>query len=187
VVLAEGLRTGDAITDSTLERLRVADERWRAKESALALLAARPRARRELSDRLLRKGFAPDAAAWAIEEADRLGLVDDASFAEAWVRDRLRLRPRGSRALQNELALKGVDADTARSAIARVMTHAGTQDATLCMESAEKWLRSSGRRLNKTTDPEQRRRLERRLSGFLLRRGFAPADIRDAVRACVRR
>ncbi|HSJ24818.1 MAG TPA: regulatory protein RecX [Longimicrobiales bacterium] len=186
VVLTEGLRVGAELDEAALDRLRSADERWRAKESALSLLAVRPRARRELAGRLERKGYAEPAVAWALAEADRLGLLDDTAFAEAWVRDRLRLRPRGARALQSELVRKGVAPDVASDAVTRVMADAGARDGALCMAAAEKWMRSNGRRLQHATDVEERRRVERRLSGFLMRRGFAPADIRDAIRTCVR-
>jgi hypothetical protein len=84
VVLAAGLRTGEPVTPETLERLRDADERWRAKQAALALLAVRPRARRELADRLRTRQFPADVVDWALAEADRLGLLDDTAFAESW-------------------------------------------------------------------------------------------------------
>jgi regulatory protein len=187
VVLAEGLRVGDELSAETLQRLVLLDERWRAKESALALLAVRPRARRELSDRLGRKGFSTDAAAWALEETDRLGLLDDEAFARAWVRDRLRLRPRGSRALQSELLRKGVDASLAQRAVAESMRDTGTADSSLCLLAGEKWLRSNARRVAAATTPEERRRLERRLGAFLMRRGFGSEEVRETVRACVKR
>ena len=36
-------------------------------------------------------------------------MLDDETFARAWVESRDRARPRGERALQNELRLKGID------------------------------------------------------------------------------
>jgi regulatory protein len=187
VILAEGLRVGDTLSGETLERLQALDARWRAKESALSLLAVRPRARRELTDRLARKGFAADATDWALGEVDRLGLVDDSAFAEAWVRDRLRLRPRGARALQSELIRKGIDTELARRAVTACMADAGAADGTLCLAAAEKWARSNARRIAAATESEERRRLKRRLGAFLMRRGFGAEAVREAVEACLRR
>src|SRR5690606_11200075 len=101
-VEAERLRTGDEITAAQLARLLEADERWRAREAALSLLSARARARGELADRLRRKGFRDVAVGYALGEMDRLGFIDDGAFAESWVRDRLKLRPRGTQALVHE-------------------------------------------------------------------------------------
>jgi regulatory protein len=189
VVHERGLRAGMEVDERVLEELRLDDERWKAKDAALTLLATRVRSRRELADRLRRKRFPQAAVDYALQEVQRLGLLDDRAFAEAWVRDRLRLRPRGSRALLAELARRGVDGEAARSAVAAVMREEGTDDAALCAAAAEKWLRSQQRQRPATADPDERRRIgqrrERRLAAFLARRGFGTAAIRDAVRTAV--
>ena len=94
VLVSERLRIGDSVSEELLERLIAADESWKAKQAALSLLGTRARGTGELADRLRRKGFPPSAVDWAIGEVRRLGYLDDAAFAESWVRDRLRLRPR---------------------------------------------------------------------------------------------
>lgn len=180
VVLAEGLRTGDAIAPDTLARIRAADERWRARHAALSLLAVRPRARRELADRLRTRNFAGEAVDWALAEADRLGLLDDTAFAEAWVRDRLRLRPRGSRALIAELTRKGVDRQVADDAVARVMGREDATDEELCRSAARKWLDTRARDAD-LDDDDERLRIRRRLAGFLQRRGYPPDAVRSAL------
>jgi regulatory protein len=180
VVYAERLGVGALIDSETVERIRTADEQWRAKQAALSLLAARPRARRELADRLRRKQFPAAAVEWAVTEADRLGLIDDRAFAESWVRDRLKLRPRGSRALVAELMQKGVERDTASRAVARVLHAEQADEATLCLQSAQKWLRAHGGGAD-AADADQRRRTQRRLAAFLQRRGYAPDHIRPAL------
>jgi regulatory protein len=187
VVLTEGLRVGDALDADAIRRLQAADEQWRAKESALALLAVRPRARRELQDRLQRKGFSDAATQWALAEADRLGLIDDRAFAEAWVRDRVRLRPRGPRALQSELQRKGVAPDIAAAAVAAAMRDTSAAEDELCLAAAEKWVRGNARRIAAASDLDERRALERRLSAYLMRRGFAGDAVRTAVRSSLPR
>jgi regulatory protein len=182
VVYAERLHTGEPISRDAVARIRAADEQWRARHAALSLLAVRPRARRELSDRLKRKQFPPAAVEWAVTEADRLGLLDDRAFAESWVRDRLKLKPRGSRALVAELMHKGVDRETASRAVARVLQTEQADEATLCLHSAQKWLRTHGRSAD-AGDADQRRRVQRRLVAFLQRRGYAPDHIRAALDA----
>lgn len=178
---AEQLRTGDAVTDEQLKRLLAADEKWKAKDAALVLLSVRARAHGELADRLRRKGYSDAATAHALQEVDRLGFIDDAAFAESWVRDRLKLRPRGSQALVYELVRKRVAADVARAAVARVMAAEHVNDDELCLAAAARWAHT-----HKLKPGEDDVRHERRLSGFLARRGYQPGAIRTAVAAALR-
>jgi regulatory protein len=129
--------------------------------------------------RLRRKGYGDAAIGYAVAEAERLDLLDDAAFAAAWVRDRLKLRPRGARALIHELGRKGVAGDVARSAVEQVMASSGVSDAELCMAAAERWARTRA-----GTDAD-RMRTARRLAAFLARRGYSPAHIRTAVSVTV--
>lgn len=179
LVVEHGLHVGDEVSAGLLERLRAADERWQAKQAALTLLATRGRARRELGDRLSRKGFGPVAVDYALAEVERLGFIDDRAFAEAWVRDRLRARPRGSRALLAELTRKGVARETARQAVERAMADGDTDEMSLCRQAAAKWLRTKGGAI--AGDADQRRRQERRLAAYLARRGFGSGQIRTAL------
>ena len=179
-VEAERLRTGDEITDVQLASLLAADERWRARDAALSLLSARARARGELADRLRRKGFTDAAVDYALAEMDRLGFIDDRAFAESWVRDRLKLRPRGTQALVHELGRKRVSADVARGAIARVMAASNVDDDALCLDAAKKWAESHPPRAG-----EDDVRRGRRLAAFLARRGYYASAIRSAVAAAL--
>ena len=180
VLTAERVRTGDVITTGQLDRLLAADERWRAKEAALSLLSVRARARGELVDRLRAKGFSDAAVEHGLSQVDRLGLLNDAAFAEMWVRDRLKLRPRGAQALVYELGRKRVAADVARAAVTRVMDAENVSDDELCLAAAERWARTHASRPG-----DDALRVRRRLSAFLARRGFRPAAIRSAVEAAL--
>jgi regulatory protein len=181
VLVSHGLRVGDELSAELLERLRLEDDCWKAKAAALSLLATRARARVELIRRLRLKGYCTAAVDYAIGEVERLGLIDDLAFAEAWTRDRLRTRPRGTRVLLAELARKGVAMEIARQAVASVLSASSTDDADLCRKSTEKWLRTRGNR-PLAGSIEERRRDERRLTAYLQRRGFGAADIHAALR-----
>ncbi|HEX6693836.1 MAG TPA: RecX family transcriptional regulator [Longimicrobiales bacterium] len=178
VVATERLRIGQTVDEAMLERLIAADEAWKAKQAALSLLGTRARGTGELTDRLRRKGYSQPAIDWAISESQRLGYLDDAAFAEAWVRDRVRLRPRGPRALAAELARKRVSPDVARAAIDRVMQHDSVSEQELCADVAAKWLRTHD---TAASSPEDRQKLQRRFTAYLARRGFSSDTIRDAV------
>ena len=78
-------------------------------EAALRFLEARQRSSAEVRRRLLLHGYRADLVETSIERLTELGMIDDAAFARAWVESRDRARPRGERALRQELARKGID------------------------------------------------------------------------------
>jgi regulatory protein len=175
---AQQLGTGDVITPEQLEQLLAADECWRAKQTALSFLSVRGRARGELAERLHRKSFSDAAIQYGLAEVERLGLLDDAAFAESWVRDRLRLRPRGTQALVYELGRKRVPPEIAELAVARVMAAENVTDDELCMAAAQRWTK-----VNARSNEDDALRRERRLSAYLARRGYPSRAVRAAVEA----
>src|SRR3569832_1085784 len=77
--------------------------------AALRFLEARQRSTVEVRTRLNRAGYRPDLVEGCITRLTELGMLDDEAFAKAWVESRDRARPRGERALQRELHMKGID------------------------------------------------------------------------------
>ncbi len=170
IVLAEGLRVGDEISEARVAELEARDQTWKAREAALHLLAFRPRTAAELRRRLREKGYAPEVADAVVERLGEMGMVDDAQFAEMFVRDRVRLRPHGRRRLTQELRAKGVDGERAQAAIDDVLERENATETDLARQAAAKWRARPG---------EDRQASRRRLYGFLARRGFGT----DAIMA----
>jgi regulatory protein len=168
IVLAEGLRVGDEMPEARILELEARDQTWKAREAALHLLAFRPRTAAELRRRLHEKGYAPEVTDGVVERLGETGVVDDSSFAEMFVRDRVRLRPKGKRILAQELRARGVDGEMAQAAIEDVMERENTTDVDLARQAAARWRPRPGE------DPQASRR---RLYGFLARRGFASEAI----------
>lgn len=163
------LHVGDEIRAEQLADLERRDAAWKAREAALALLSFRPRTRIELQRRLKEKGYAPDVAEETVDALVGMGLVDDSSFAEMFVRDRVRLRPKGARQLTQELRAKGVDVETAQAAVGEVMEREDASETDLARRAAARWRPRTG---------EEPLRARRRLHGFLARRGFGGDAIR---------
>jgi regulatory protein len=170
VVFAAGLRVGDDLTPERQAELERQDGAWRAREAALSLLSHRQRTAKELARRLAGKGHDAAVAGEVVERLEDVGLVDDDAFARAFVRDRVRLKPKGRRVLQQELRAKGVSGETARAAIDGVLEAEETDDLALARQAAARWRPRPG---------EDPRRARARLHGFLARRGFGG----DALRA----
>ena len=111
-----------------------------ARALCLRLLTARARTRAELAGQLTKRGYPDDVStAGARSVGRRSGLVDDAGFAEQWVRSRRTNAGKGKRALAAELRTKGVDNDVITAALADI-------DAGAERERAEQLVRDKLRR-----------------------------------------
>tara|TARA_B100000029_G_C17099888_1_gene787493 strand:- start:15 stop:482 length:468 start_codon:yes stop_codon:yes gene_type:complete len=83
-------------------------EGQKALARALRYLSARPRSEAEIEKRLL-MDHNRDVVNRTIKYLRAEGLVDDNSFAQAWVRSRIEYRPRSAALIRKELAMKGVN------------------------------------------------------------------------------
>lgn len=170
IAYAEGLHVGREVSEALLRDLERKDQLWQAREVAFHLLSHRSRTAAELRRRLRRKAFADDVIEECVAHLTERGFVDDEAFAAAFVRDRLRSRPRGVRRLVDELRERGVAPDLAEGIVERTLADEGASELDLAREVAAKWARrtlGSGER--RRSDPWEQRR---RLYGYLSRRGF---------------
>ena len=131
------------------------------------------RPRRELARRLAARGFPPPAVAEALDRLEAVGLVDDRVYAEGFLRRRVRLRPRGTLLLEQELVRRGIDRPVVARALAEVL--AGRDELALAQAALAK--RAAGwQRL----EPAVARR---RAAAALRRLGFPAGVIRAALAA----
>src|SRR3954465_14951054 len=91
-----------------------------ARSLCLRLLTARARTRAELAGQLAKRGYPDDVSNRVLDRMADVGLIDDADFAEQWVRSRRENAGKGKRALAAELRTKGVDDDLIAEALADV-------------------------------------------------------------------
>jgi regulatory protein len=105
-------------------------------------------------------------------------MLDDAAFAQAWIESRDRARPRGERALSDELRIKGIDREIVATALedrragAEILADGGPDDAPSADEAAAARLMARNRRsLGRIADPRVRRQ---RAYTILARNGFSP-------------
>lgn len=150
-----------------------------AKEAALRILARGPRTEREIVDRLIDRGYVPDAVERAVERLRRVSLLDDRAYLGWFVRAELFRKAQALRLLENKLARHGVPrpliaaADEAIRADPDLVERALDTEEGRAEAAARDLVRKLGRR-----DPDERRR---RLQSALLRRGFSWDTIRDLV------
>ncbi len=166
------LHKGQVLTQDDWDQLERAERGSKAWNAALRLLAVRPRSEHELRDRLRRKAFEPEHIDTTITRLRELELIDDAHFAELWISNRQKLRPRGAQALRQELRAKGIDRDTADEVIASSMD--ADDERTACEQVARQALR-------RYADAPDKATFLRKLGGLLQRRGFRFDTIKPII------
>jgi len=128
---------------------------------ALRLLAAKPRSRGELRERLGEK-CDDDAVAEVISRLEELGYVDDKKFAASFAATRIATRPLGRARLRRDLQRRKVSGEVAESAMNEV--YGETNEETLIEKAIAKRVRTHG-------EPRTRQDVQR-LYAYLIRQGF---------------
>ncbi len=164
VVTELRLFAGKSLEEAQLELIRQKTEAELARVRALSLLSQRPHSRRELREKLERKGVASSAAETAVEWLDDHGYLNDSDYASAVSRHYAR-KGYGSGRIRAELSRRGVPREFWDDALKELPASGGQIEA---------FLRA------RMKNPEDRDEL-RRLSAALLRRGYRWEEIREAM------
>ncbi|PLX32893.1 MAG: RecX family transcriptional regulator, partial [Ignavibacteria bacterium] len=158
-----GLHKGMELDAERQREIELYDQRVQAKRIAERYVGARMRSVQEVRKRLREKEISDDVIEETVETFLRVRLLDDTAFAEAWVRDRLRLRPRAASLLRRELRGKGVKQEIINDVLSRMIPE--EDEEAIARKLAEQYVRSH--------PSLERLVLKRRLSGYLQRKGFA--------------
>ncbi|MGC5626805.1 regulatory protein RecX [Georgenia sp. Z1344] len=145
-----------------------------ARAIALRSLAAAPRTRAQLAEKLADKGVAGDVAETLLDRLAAVGLIDDAELADRFVRTRHAERHQGRRAIALELRRKGIEDEVA----ARALDQLGDEDE----ESAALEVARARLRATRRLDPAVR---YRRTAAALGRKGFSGDVARRAMRTAL--
>jgi regulatory protein len=171
------------------ERRAAVDDPAVVLEAATRFLEARARSVAEVRRRLTSAGYQGQLIDAAIARLGDLGVLDDEAFARAWVESRDRARPRGERALREELRLKGIqralvdlvlaERRELRSATSETDETAPAPDQL----AAERLIDRHRRALSRIDDPRKRRE---RAYALLARNGFDPDICREIAASAAR-
>jgi len=138
-----------------------ADPEAVARMILLDELTGQARSRAELAAKLARKGVPEEVAQRMLTRFEVVGLIDDESFAKAWVQSRQPGKGLARRALAQELRRKGVDDPVVRDALDEIDPGEEVESARLLVRRRL----HSVRRVDRIT-------AIRRLTGVLARRGY---------------
>lgn len=174
---AGATRVGVVLAEAALARLLNEAVIIGLMDRALDLLARSRRTRRELEQRLRRGEPEPASIAEALDRLEASGVLSDDDVARAEASARLR-RGEAPGRVRQLLLRKGVAGRTVREAIDEATQLDGFDEGVACRTAAEKRVRSL-----RGLEPQV---AERRLLGFLLRRGFTASLARAEVRRVLR-
>ena len=164
-LLPFGIYPGAELTDQQVEALREAARRSETKLRAAHMASSRMLSKKELTDRLRRKGAEPDEAAEAAERMEELGAVNDSAYAGVVVRHYAAMGY-GRGRVEQELYRRGIPKELWEDALRELPDSADAIDA---------FLRS------KLKGRQPDRAELKRLSDALLRRGYSWNEIRPAL------
>jgi len=170
-VTAARLHIGRFLTDAEIAELRGEDAISKAYERAIRLLSFRPRSTTEVRRYLIEAEVDEEAVEATLTRLTEQGYLNDDEFARFWVENRQRFRPKGEQALRQELRRAGVDKETIDESLAGL-------DSSAAAYAAGK---PRAERLSLLAASDQTA-FRRKLSDFLLRRGFGYDVVQETVR-----
>lgn len=169
-------KVGVELSEEQVARLAEESTITDLMDRALDALARSRRTRRELELRLLKREATPAQVRTALDRLEASGVLSDETVARAEAGARLRRGDAPARVRQ-QLRRKGVDQRTVTEAVSEALEEAsadGFDEVAACRTVAEKRARSL-----RAVAPDV---AERRLLGFLLRRGYAGGLARRIAR-----
>ena len=114
--------SGLRLTGAAIRGLRQSSTRIRAMDKALELLARAPHSTFTLRTKLLQRKFDPRVVEEILASLRENSYLDDAGFAEQWLRSRCERHPEGRAALLAGLVRKGIRRQVAEQALQEYLT-----------------------------------------------------------------
>ena len=164
-LLRFGLQVGMDLSDEDVVELKEAERHYRVRSRGANIVSSRMVSRKELKDRLERRGATEEEAADTADWLEELGALDDAAYAAAVARHYARMGY-GKLRVRQELQRRGIHRDLWDDALAELPDSAETIVALL-----------QSRLRGRTPDAEE----GRKLAAMLSRRGFTWQEIRPVL------
>ena len=164
-LLQFGLYQGMDLSPDLVVQLQNTGRRSESRAAAARMASGRMLSRKELTDRLNRKGIDPDTAEETADWLEALGAVDDAAYAGVIARH-YAASGYGPGRVRQELQKRGIPRELWEDALSQLPDSADAIDGFLKKKLG-----------GRTPD----RAMLKKLSDALLRRGFSWNDIRPAL------
>ncbi|WP_026690869.1 recombination regulator RecX [Alteribacter aurantiacus] len=162
VLVKHGIQKGLELTDEQIAAVKKDEEKSKAYNRALYYLSFRMRTVKEMNDYLAEQEITDEEKDEILVKLIGMNLLDDQSFAEAYVRTKKNTQKKGPMKIKMELKEKGV-ADTHIDKALTQYTYAEQYDQ--AYELAEKKQR--------TYKSDSIQKIKQKLTQFLIQKGFS--------------
>ena len=166
---SQGLPDGPAVPGDPLADDAEPDPFSVAQAIVYRQLTAAPKSRLQLARKLAERNVPEDVAEAVLDKFQAARLNNDAEFADMWVRSRSQSRKLAKGALRRELAVKGIDQQTAASALEQL---SDADEEAAARTLVERKLRPG----TDLSDQAERDKAVRRLASMLARKGYQPSQ-----------
>ncbi len=171
VVARFRLREGMSLTPEQIHEIERGEIRQECFDAAMRSLESRLHSRSELRRKLMRKEWGEQIIDGVLDDLKRMDYIDDERFAKTKAQSAAEHKHHGRRRAYLELLRSGITGEVAKKACNDIYAHSDTP--TIVRQLAEK----QAVRLRKLEPMVARRRL----TGFLMRRGYDYDVIRPVM------
>lgn len=140
------------------------EEKNQAMMFAMKLIGLRRRSVFEIEERLKQKNYSEDLINKVLDELKKFRYLDDETFAESFINDRINLRPCGKRLIEKELRNKGISSEIIERKLELLI------DENKELELAQRIVSKKTRSIK---DGSDKNRIRRKLAAHLSSKGFS--------------
>lgn len=163
------IKEGQEIAEGTVAFIRKNLVYIKAQDVALRMLGYKMRTIAEIRRKLEEKEFSEDIIEEVLAFLKKYGYADDREYCRKFIKERLRLQPKGAYALRMELRQRGI----ARSLIEEILAETQIDEE----GDALRWLEKKTKGILPATPKEKKR-----LMDLLQRKGYSYSTIEAAFR-----
>ena len=170
IINAGHLKVGQTISQEMIDSLKKDDQIEEGFQKALKYISFKPRTKYEVVKKLNENGFEDGIIPIILEKLVEKGYLNDVQYAKNWVENRSIYKPRSKKLITWELKNKQIGEDIIRDVTGEMLP-----EEKLAILAAEKY----ARRLSGF----EKEVFFRRLSGYLIRRGFSYHTVNSTVQS----
>jgi len=165
-ITAAWLAIGQELSDDKIAQLQHDDAREVAHQRALRLLERRERTESEIRRNLAKHEVPETVIDEVLTRLKASGLVNDDRFANLWIENQRRFRPRSRKALAFEMRQRGVESEAIEQALEKISIE---DEQEMAETAARAYVRKNERRLRN----QEWQSFRTKLGSYLTRRGFS--------------
>lgn len=162
------LKIGESISEDTYRYITETTLYIKAQNTALKFLGYKMRTEKEVLDKLIKEQYSEEIIARVMEFLIKYDYINDREYCRRYIKETLKLRPKGIYMIKSELKAKGIDEDTADEVLEEAQIDELYVAEMLLEKKYEGFAEMDQKELT-------------RVYGYLQRRGFSFGIIKEAV------